>query len=91
MGQWLSNINADASPYATTQAIIALRDLDLRPALSKIKVPVAIFHGTKDKLCDFVFAEQLQKGIKRWDSPSHKLGSKFARLQASITYEVDDA
>jgi len=64
MGQWLANINADASPYATTQAIIALRDLDLRPALSKIKVPVAIFHGTKDKLCDFVFAEQLQKGIK---------------------------
>ncbi|ALM50462.1 alpha/beta hydrolase [Flavobacterium psychrophilum] len=64
MTQWLASINADASPYATTQAIIALRDLDLRPALSKIKVPVAIFHGTKDKLCDFVFAEQLQKGIK---------------------------
>ena len=64
MAQWLANINADASPYATTQAIIALRDLDLRPALSKINVPVAIFHGTKDKLCDFVFAEQLHKGIK---------------------------
>lgn len=64
MTQWLASINADASPYATTQAIIALRDLDLRPALSKITVPVAIFHGTKDKLCDFVFAEQLQKGIK---------------------------
>ena len=64
MAQWLASINADASPYATTQSIIALRDLDLRPALSKIKVPVAIFHGTKDKLCDFVFAEQLHKGIK---------------------------
>ena len=64
MAQWLGSINADASPYATTQAIIALRDLDLRPALSKINVPVAIFHGTKDKLCDFVFAEQLHKGIK---------------------------
>jgi len=64
MAQWLAGINADASPYATTQAIIALRDLDLRPALSKINVPVAIFHGTKDKLCDFVFAEQLHKGIK---------------------------
>jgi len=64
MSQWLATINADASPYATTQSIIALRDLDLRPALSKIKVPVAIFHGTKDKLCDFVFAEQLHKGIK---------------------------
>jgi len=64
MSQWLANINSDASPYATTQSIIALRDLDLRPALSKIKVPVAIFHGTKDKLCDFVFAEQLHKGLK---------------------------
>lgn len=61
---WLASINADASPYATTQAITALRDLDLRPALAKIKVPTAIFHGTKDKLCDFVFAEELHKGIK---------------------------
>lgn len=61
---WLAAINADASPYATTQAIKALRDLDLRPELAKIKIPVAIFHGVKDKLCDFVFAEQLHKGIK---------------------------
>jgi len=53
-----------ASPYATTQAITALRDLDRRPVLGKINMPVAIFHGTKDKLCDFVFAEQLHKGIK---------------------------
>lgn len=64
MSQWLASINSDASPYATTQSIIALRDLDLRPVLSKINVPVAIFHGTKDKLCDFVFAEQLHKGLK---------------------------
>ena len=61
---WLAGINSDASPYATTQAITALRDLDLRPSLHKIKVPVAIFHGVKDKLCDFVFAEELHKGIK---------------------------
>lgn len=64
MSSWLADINLDASPYATTQAITALRDLDLRPVLGNIKVPVAIFHGTKDKLCDFVFAEQLHKGIK---------------------------
>lgn len=64
MSQWLASINSDASPYATTQSIIALRDLDLRPALSRINVPVAIFHGAKDKLCDFVFAEQLHKGLK---------------------------
>jgi non-heme chloroperoxidase len=61
---WLASISLDASPYATTQSITALRDLDLRPSLAKITVPVAIFHGTKDKLCDFVFAEQLHKGIK---------------------------
>lgn len=61
---WLAGISSDASPYATTHSIMALRDLDLRPVLAKIKVPVAIFHGTKDKLCDFAFAEQLHKGIK---------------------------
>lgn len=61
---WLAGISSDASPYATTHSIMALRDLDLRPVLAKIKVPVAIFHGTKDKLCDFAFAGQLHKGIK---------------------------
>lgn len=64
LSKWLENINLEASPYATVQSITALRGLDLRPVLAKIKVPVAIFHGTKDKLCDFAFAEQLQKGIK---------------------------
>ncbi|GAB3491451.1 alpha/beta hydrolase [Spirosoma knui] len=62
--KWLESINLDASPYATTQAITALRDLDLRPELSKIKIPVALFHGVNDKLCDFALSEQLQKGIK---------------------------
>lgn len=62
--KWLENINLEASPYAVTESITALRDLDLRPELSKVKIPVAIFHGTQDKLCDFVFAEELHKGIK---------------------------
>ncbi|KIC94238.1 alpha/beta fold hydrolase [Flavihumibacter solisilvae] len=61
--KWLENINLEAWPYAITQSITALRDLDLRPDLAKIKIPVAIFHGTHDKLCDFTFAEQLNKGI----------------------------
>ncbi|OLY95026.1 Pimeloyl-ACP methyl ester carboxylesterase [Cnuella takakiae] len=64
MEKWLETINLEASPYAVTESITALRDLDLRPALSKIKIPVAIFHGTQDKLCDFAFAEQLHKGIR---------------------------
>jgi non-heme chloroperoxidase len=62
--KWLENINLEASPYAVTESITALRDLDLRPELSKVKIPTAIFHGTQDKLCDFVFAEELHKGIK---------------------------
>lgn len=61
--KWLENINLQAWPYAITESITALRDLDLRPSLSKIRIPTVIFHGTQDKLCPFVFAEQLQKGI----------------------------
>lgn len=61
--KWLENINLEASPYAITESITALRDLDLRPAMSKIRIPVAIFHGVHDKLCDFSLAEQTQKLI----------------------------
>ncbi|HEX2533210.1 MAG TPA: alpha/beta hydrolase, partial [Chitinophagaceae bacterium] len=64
MAKWLESISQEASPYATTRSITALRDLDLRADLVKIKVPVAIFHGTKDKLCDFAFAELLHKGLE---------------------------
>jgi non-heme chloroperoxidase len=78
MVEWLESINLDASPYATTQSIIALGNLDLRPELAKIKMPVAIFHGVKDKLCDFAQAEQLHKGIKgsylvRFEKSGHGL------------------
>ena len=62
--KWLENINLEAWPYAITQSITALRDLDLRPELTKVNVPVAIFHGTQDKLCNFAFAEELHRGIK---------------------------
>lgn len=62
--KWLENINLEASPYAITESITALRDLDLRPELAKVNIPVAIFHGTNDKLCDFAFAEQLHQRIK---------------------------
>lgn len=62
--KWLESINLEASPYATTQSMNALLDLDLRPVLAKINIPVAIFHGTQDKLCPFPLAEELHKGIK---------------------------
>ncbi|RDC56427.1 alpha/beta hydrolase [Pedobacter chinensis] len=64
IANWLGGINIEASPYATTQSLIALRDTDLRSELSKINTPTAIFHGTKDIICEFALAEQIQKGIK---------------------------
>lgn len=64
MEKWLENINLSASPYAVTESISALADLDLRPALANITLPVAIFQGTKDQLIDFALAEQLHKGLK---------------------------
>ena len=64
IANWIGAINIEASPYATTQSLIALRDTDLRSELSKIKIPTAIFHGTKDVICEFALAEQMHKGIK---------------------------
>ncbi len=62
--KWLENINLQAWPYAVTQSITALRDLDLRDELEKIDIPVVIFQGTQDKLIEYALAEQLYKGIK---------------------------
>ena len=78
LGNWLGAINLEASPYATTQSLIALREADLRSELSKIKIPTAIFHGVKDKICEFALAEQMQKGIKnayivRFENSGHGL------------------
>ena len=62
--KWLENINLEASPYAVTESMRSLLGLDLRPSLSKIKIPTAIFQGTQDKLCPYPLAEELNKGIK---------------------------
>jgi len=62
--KWLENINLEASPYAVTESMRSLLDLDLRPVLSKITIPTAIFQGTQDKLCPYPLAEELNKGIK---------------------------
>jgi non-heme chloroperoxidase len=78
LGNWLGGINLEASPYATTQSLIALRESDLRSELPQIKIPTAIFHGVKDKICEFALAEQMQKGIKnsyivRFENSGHGL------------------
>ena len=62
--KWLESINLSASPYAVTESIRSLGDLDLRPVLGNITIPVAIFQGTKDKLISYDLAEQLHKGLK---------------------------
>jgi len=76
--KWLEDINLESSPYAMTESIKALLDLDLRPELAKIEIPVAIFHGTQDKLCPFPLAEELNQGIKnsyiiRFENSGHAL------------------
>jgi len=78
LSNWLFTINMEASPYATTQGLIALRDTDLRPELSKITIPTVIFHGVKDKIAEFALAEQIHKGIKdsrliRFENSGHGL------------------
>jgi pimeloyl-ACP methyl ester carboxylesterase len=63
IGKWLDGISISASPYATAQCLIALRDTDLRPDLEKITMPTLIMHGKKDKICSFDLAEQMKSGI----------------------------
>jgi pimeloyl-ACP methyl ester carboxylesterase len=63
LAAWLHSIGMQASPYAMAQSLVALRDTDLRPELTMIGVPTAIFHAVGDKICPFDFAEELAKGI----------------------------
>lgn len=64
IGAWLGGIEMQASPYATEQALIALRDEDLRGDLPKINIPTLIMHARKDSIVAFALAEELHKGIK---------------------------
>lgn len=78
---WLFAINMQASPYATVKCLEELRDADLRDDMRKIserKLPVAIFHGIKDKICPFDFAKMMNKGIEgsrlvKFDNSGHGL------------------
>lgn len=67
MARWLFSINMQASPYATVKCLETLRDADLRndmQIVSQRNLPVAIFHGTHDKICPFDFAKLMNQGIK---------------------------
>ena len=50
---WLKEISLAASPIATIQTAIALREEDGREDLKKVCVPTAIFHGMKDMIVPF--------------------------------------
>ncbi|GAA3929714.1 alpha/beta fold hydrolase [Chitinophaga oryziterrae] len=63
IGAWLGGINMQSSPYAMEQALIALRDEDLRGDLPKIKVPTLIFNAKEDKIVAYALAEQMNKAI----------------------------
>lgn len=71
---WVQQMCTDAAPNATAEYLFTLRDADLRADVSKITVPTAIFHGTKDKVCPFELGEYMHKNIK---------GSKLVRFEES--------
>jgi pimeloyl-ACP methyl ester carboxylesterase len=75
---WLGNINWEASPYAATQCLIALRDEDLRTQMGQIQLPVAIFHGVHDKIVPLAIGEQALQLLKnaylvRFENSGHGL------------------
>lgn len=63
IGAWLGGIEMQSSAYAMEQALIALRDEDLRGDLPKIKVPTLIFNAKEDRIVAFALAEQMHKAI----------------------------
>ncbi|MDQ0594294.1 non-heme chloroperoxidase [Chryseobacterium ginsenosidimutans] len=63
IGAWLGSIEMQSSPYAMEQALIALRDEDLRGDLPKIKIPTLILHAKQDRIVSYELAEQMHKAI----------------------------
>jgi len=67
MLNWLFSISMQASPFATVKCMEELRNADLRNDMQVVnqrKIPVAIFHGTHDKICPFDLAKLMNKGIE---------------------------
>ena len=63
LGNWITEINLQATQKAVTEGLIILRELDLRPLLSDIQIPTTIFHGKDDRTVPFDLAEQALLGI----------------------------
>ncbi len=63
MREWTQSICNDASAIGTIKAGQSLRDEDLRPDMSAVRVPCGIFHGRTDRICPFELALALEAGI----------------------------
>lgn len=61
--RWFTSLCLDSAAWAAIQTAEALRDEDLRENLQKINIPTAIYHGIYDRVCPYIFAEELQRGI----------------------------
>ncbi len=61
---WLHGLSLEASAHGTIQLLESLRDEDVSEDLGEISVPTAIFHGKRDKICPFAFAEIMEEEIK---------------------------
>ena len=84
IGNWLYGIELQSSSYAMEQALIALRDEDLRPDLKKIKIPTLIFNAKQDSIVPYAMAEQMHKEI-----PSSTLVTFEKSGHASFVEERD--
>lgn len=54
---WFSFLTDSTPAYSAIDSLIALKESDLRSDLKKIKVPTAILHGKKDRVCPYSLAE----------------------------------
>lgn len=66
MAAWVHSIGLEAAPHAVLKCVEQLRDSDLRKdmeTVDKLNLPVAIFHGTHDKVCGFELAKVMKAGI----------------------------
>jgi non-heme chloroperoxidase len=63
IGNWITEINLQATQEAVTQGLTVLRNLDLRSMLANIIIPTTIFHDKNDKTVPYDLAEQALLGI----------------------------
>lgn len=60
---WFNRVCDSAASWAAIGGLEALRDEDLRADLAKIRIPTAIFHGVRDQVCPYAFAQEMQGSI----------------------------